>query len=249
MKGTRIKTLWSINGRAPDSRDVWDDTGLGLKVGRVDIPGSLMVNTEGYTSVLYRRTMSTGDVADYGSIMEALTVYGTQPVVETIPGSGVMTFFVSDTESSYPGIFKIDVVKEWDSSDPEPEPISINDLSDISGRGLGLVKHPEAFGIGGYASRINWDDAAKRGLSMFISDARGAPGSTGLNVMGVSVAHTAGYTFQIGGRNGQIWTRFQEAGELGKWEPLGGSAFNPKPLEDKIAALEKRIAALEAAAK
>lgn len=122
MSNIRTRTLWSINGRAPDSRDLWDDTGHGLKQGRVDIDGSLMVHTEGYKNIKYLRTDSQGNVNEYDSIMEALTVYRVAPVVETKPGSGIMTFFISDVESTYPGIFKVDVRKEWDEGEPDPEP-------------------------------------------------------------------------------------------------------------------------------
>lgn len=247
MNGSRIKNLWNTNGRAPDSRDEWDYTGLGLRVGRIDIPASAMVVTDGYSKVEYKCTMGDGSVQTFANF-EAVIDY-MDGSIESVAGSGYMTVFLNDSDVSQLGYHSIDVYKEWETADPEPEPVSVDDLTDISGRGLGLVKHPEAFGIGGYASRINWDEAATRGLTMFISDSRGAPGSSGLNVMGVSIAHTSGYTFQIGGRNGQIWTRFQEKGELSEWAPFGGTAFNPKPLEDKIADLEKRIAALEAATK
>lgn len=246
MSGNKTKTLWSLNGRAPDSRDIYDYTGKGLRVGRVDIPESLMVQVDGYDKVEYRAVMGDGSVQSFPNF-EAVIDY-MSGIIESKKGSGFMTVFLNETDASQLGFYRIDVYKEWEVSDPEPEPITVDELQGISGRGLGLIKNPDAFGIGGYSSRTNWDEAATRGHTMFISTAGGAPGSSGLNVMGISVAHTSGYTFQLGGRNGQIWARFQEQGKLSEWTPLGGgSAFDPKPLEDKIAALEKRIAALEAA--
>lgn len=247
MENSKVRTIWSLNGRAPDSRDVMDYTGHGLRVGRIDIPASETVTVEGYSKVEYQVTMGDGSVKAYPDFSAVIS--SMNGVIESKIGSATMTVFLNDTGNESLGFFRIDVYKEWEVSDPEPEDITVDDLVGISGRGLGLIKSPDAFGIGGYASRTSWDDAATRGHTMFISTAEGAPGSSGLNVMGVSVAHTSGYTFQLGGRNGQMWVRFQERGELGEWTPLGGgSEFDPKPLEAKITALEKRIAALEAAA-
>ncbi|WPJ67490.1 hypothetical protein car1b_004 [Escherichia phage Carena] len=39
---SRTSTLWTINGRSPDSRDVYDRNNIGLRVGRIDIPASVM---------------------------------------------------------------------------------------------------------------------------------------------------------------------------------------------------------------
>lgn len=247
MENSKVRTIWSLNGRAPDSRDVMDYTGHGLRVGRIDIPASETVTVDGYSKVEYRVTMGDGSVVAYPDFSAVIS--SMNGVVESKTGSKVMTLFLNDTGKESLGFFRIDVYKEWEVADPEPEDITVDDLAGISGRGLGLIKRADAFGIGGYASRTSWDDAATNGHTMFISTADGAPGSPGLNVMGISVTHTSGYTFQLGGRNGNMWVRFQEKGVFSEWTPLGGgSAFDPKPLEDKIAALEKRVAALEAAA-
>lgn len=249
----RIKTLWSINGRSPDSRDEWDSTGLGLKVGRVDIPASLMIVVDGYDKVTYVRTSSDGSKSEHASIVAALTVSGTEPVVETVHGSGVMTFFINGTESNTPGINRIDVIKEWEAVDPEPEPIAVEDLSGISYRGVKLIKSGNTYGIGGVAARLSWDDAAESNDTQFVSATNVNPASGGQYIMGISVAHASGYAFQFGGRDGKIWYRFREAGTTGKWSELAlGGGSDPsealKLMAAQITKLEERVAKLEAGA-
>ncbi|QHJ79956.1 MAG: hypothetical protein [Caudoviricetes sp.] len=121
MANSKVKTLWTTSGRVLDSREVLDSNG-GLRVGRVDIPESMMVTVEGYSKIEYQRTDSQGNVSKYDSIMEALTLYGKEPIIETKTGSGVMTFFVDGSDSTYAGFVHIDVYKEWETDvDPDPE--------------------------------------------------------------------------------------------------------------------------------
>lgn len=239
MANSKIKTLWTISGRANDSREVLDSNG-GLRVGRIDIPASMMVVVEGYSKVEYQRTDSQGNVSKYDSIMEALTVYGKEPIVETKSGSGVMTFFVDGSDSTYAGFVQIDVYKEWEDVDPEPDPIKVDDIKGMSSRGLGVVKRADAFGLGGVGMRTDWTEVGEGGFSGFVAINKEGAGSVGLNTMGISVSHTPNYTWQIAGRNGKTWQRWQEMGVWTEWQEVGagGSSFDPEPLIKRIDDLE-----------
>lgn len=133
MANVRIRTLWTMRSRVTDSREVLDSTGLGVKVGRVDIDGSLMVVHEGYTKVLYKRYDSTGKVEEFDSIEEALTFNGVKPAIETKLGSGVMTFFISNLDVKQSGLNSIEIHKEFEDTDPEPEQDTVVSVYKVGG--------------------------------------------------------------------------------------------------------------------
>ena len=243
MANSKLKTIWTLNGRAPDSRDVFDKNSIGLRVGRIDIPASATVNVEGYSKVEYQVHLSDGKVESYGDFQSLITAWtGT---IKSKTGSGFMTVFLQRLDSNAYGMVQIDVYKEWEDVDPEPEEVSVNDLKDISARGLRLIKSGNTFGLGGVASRITWDEAAESNDTCFVSARDVNPESMGQYVMGFSVAHASGYAFQLGGRRDKIWFRFRDAGETGEWVELkaGGASFDPAPLNKKIADLESKLAA------
>ena len=117
---TRQRTLWTFSSRTLDSREVLDSTNNGLKRGRIDVPASLMVKVEGYDKIEYVTTFSNGTSSTTDTFAKAIASNG-KPVVETITGSGIMTFFIDETGSATSGINKVDVVKTWEETDPEPE--------------------------------------------------------------------------------------------------------------------------------
>lgn len=119
MSNNRTRTIWSINGRAPDSRDVKDYTGQGLRVGRIDIPASETVTIEGYSKVEYRITMGDGSVKVYPDFSTVIS--SMNGVIESKVGSKIMTVFLNDTGKNSLGFYRIDVYKEWTDKDPEPE--------------------------------------------------------------------------------------------------------------------------------
>lgn len=113
---SKIKTLWTLAGRVVDSREILDANGAML-AGRIDIPESLAVAHEGYSKVEYRVTHGSGKVTvanTFKALIETL-----KGVVESKPGSGIMTVYVPRLTSD--GLFQIDVYKEWAEADPEPE--------------------------------------------------------------------------------------------------------------------------------
>ncbi|WAK44895.1 hypothetical protein pEaSNUABM57_00013 [Erwinia phage pEa_SNUABM_57] len=223
MVNSKIKTIWTTNGRAPDSRDVWDFTGNGLRISRIDIPASAMVIVDGYDKVEYRLTMGDGSVVAKSTFDEVISYMDGS--VESKTGSGFMTVFFNESDMAQLGVARIDVYKEWEAVDPEPEPIEVDELKGISARGLKVIKSGNAFGLGGVASRKSWDDAAESNETAFISATNVNPESGGQYIMGISVAHASGYTFQFGGRDGKLWVRFREKGVIGEWSELqaGGS--------------------------
>lgn len=252
MANSKLKTIWTLNGRAPDSRDVFDKNSIGLRVGRIDIPASATVSVEGYSKVEYQVHLSDATVETYGDFQSLITAWtGT---IESKTGSGFMTVFLQRLDASALGMVQIDVYKEWEDADPEPEPIEVDELKGISARGLKVIKSGNAFGLGGIASRTSWDEAAESNETSFVSATSVNPESMGQYIMGISVVHADGYVFQLGGRDGKVWTRFREKGVTGEWSELkaGGASFDPAPLNKKIADLEsklnaaiKRIDALE----
>ncbi|QKE55700.1 hypothetical protein [Yersinia pestis] len=252
MVNFKLKTIWSLNGRAPDSRDVFDKNSAGLNVGRIDIPASAMVEVEGYSKVEYQVHLSDGTMEVFENFSALISSWN--GVVESKHGSGFMTVFINRPTNDTLGMVQIDVYKEWEDADPEPEPIEVDELKGISARGLKVIKSGNAFGLGGIASRTSWDEAAESNETSFVSATSVNPESMGQYIMGISVVHADGYVFQLGGRDGKVWTRFREKGVTGEWSELeaGGASFDPAPLNKKIADLEskldaaiKRIDALE----
>lgn len=218
IANSKVKTLWTIAGRVKDSREVLDDNG-GMRVGRVDVPASQMVTTEGYSKVSYLRTNSDGTVGEYNSMVEALTIYGNAPVVETKHGSGFMTFFVDGSDSTYQGFVQIDVYKEWEYADPERDPITASDLADASPAGINVLTNEQAFGLGTSVWNTGWDKAFEKGSGFYAG--------AGL----------------LGNRFG--W-RYNENGKKSGWQEIwhGG---NLKAMVDAIAKDPAALAALKAA--
>ena len=238
MANFKVKTIYTLNGRAPDSRDVWDKNNVGINVGRIDIPESAMVEVEGYSKVEYQVKLSDGTMEVFENFAAVISSWN--GVIESKRGSGFMTVFINRPSNDTLGMTQIDVRKEWEDADPEPEAISVNDLTDISTRGLRLIKSGNTFGLGGLASRSTWDEAAESNDTCFVSARDVNPESMGQYVMGFSVARASGYAFQLGGRRDKIWFRFRDAGETGEWVELkaGGSSFDPTPLNNRISKLE-----------
>ncbi|AJF40479.1 hypothetical protein P483_44 [Escherichia phage P483] len=116
---SRTRTLWTINGRSPDSRDVYDRNNIGLRVGRIDIPASEMVKVEGYSKVEYVIQLSDGTTEQHATFETLMSTWGGS--VESKPGSGFMTVFLNEQSTERLGMVRIDVYKEWTGADPEPE--------------------------------------------------------------------------------------------------------------------------------
>lgn len=116
---SRTRTLWTINGRSPDSRDVYDRNNIGLRVGRIDIPASEMVKVEGYSKVEYVVQLSDGTTEQHATFETLMSTWGGS--VESKPGSGFMTVFLNEQSTARLGMVRIDVYKEWTGADPEPE--------------------------------------------------------------------------------------------------------------------------------
>ena len=119
MANSKIKTLWNFESRVKDSREELDYTTKGLRVGRMDIDGSLMVSTEGYSKVEYRLTMGDGSVVKKATFKLVMDYFG--GTVESSPGSNVMTVFLNESDRSALGLFNLEVYKEWTDIDPNPE--------------------------------------------------------------------------------------------------------------------------------
>ena len=116
---SRTRTLWTINGRSPDSRDVYDRNNIGLRVGRIDIPASEMVKVEGYSKVEYVIQLSDGTTEQHATFETLMSTWGGS--IESKPGSGFMTVFLNEKSAERLGMVRIDVYKEWTGADPEPE--------------------------------------------------------------------------------------------------------------------------------
>ena len=242
IANSKVKTLWAMSGRVVDSREVLDSNG-GLRVGRVDIPASMSVTTEGYTKVSYLRTSSDGTVSEYETIMEALTVYGTAPVVETKSGSGVMTFFVDGSDSSYPGFVQIDVYKEWEYADPERDPITSSDLADASPAGINVLTNEQAFGLGASVWNTGWDVALTKGCGFYAG--AGLLGNAQL-AYGLNVFQTVNYGWQIAARGNRFGWRYNENAKKSTWLEIW-HAGNVKVMVDAIVKDPAALAALKSA--
>ena len=112
---SRIHTLWHLDGRIYDSREILDDSGLGLLRGTIDISDAEVIKTEGYTKVEYHVHTSTGTVKKYATLQEALAAHNA--VNESKPGAGFASYYVSNLTA--PGIHHLDVYKEWEGTDPQ----------------------------------------------------------------------------------------------------------------------------------
>lgn len=242
IANSKVKTLWTIAGRVKDSREVLDDNG-GMRVGRVDVPASQMVTTEGYSKVSYLRTNSDGSVSEHNSMVEALTIYGNSPVVETKHGSGFMTFFVDGSDSTYQGFVQIDVYKEWEYADPERDPITASDLADASPAGINVLTNEQAFGLGTSVWNTGWDKAFEKGSGFYAG--AGLLGNAQL-AYGLNVFQTVNYGWQIAARGNRFGWRFNENGKKSGWQEIWHSG-NLKAMVDAIAKDPAALAALKAA--
>lgn len=242
IANSKVKTLWAMAGRVVDSREVLDSNG-GLRVGRVDIPASQAVTTEGYSKVSYLRTGSDGEVTEYDTIVEALTIYSNPPVVETKHGSGIMTFFVDGSDSSYPGFVQIDVYKEWEYADPERDPITASDLADASPAGINVLTNEQAYGLGTSVWNTGWDKALTLGSGFYAG--AGLLGNAQL-AYGLNVFQTVNYGWQIAARGNRFGWRYNENNKKSDWQEIwhGG---NLKAMVDAIAKDPAALAALKAA--
>ncbi|ACF15725.1 unknown product [Yersinia phage Yepe2] len=162
MANVRIRTIYTLNGRAPDSRDVWDKNNVGLRVGRVDLPESSMVTVEGYTKVEYQVKLSDGAMEVYENFSAFIAAWN--GTIESKAGSGFMTVFLNRVMDDTLGLVQIDVRKEWDDStpDPEPEPSPEMDVAGITKFFTTYVDNPEYLFVWNEMTTVGGEERNRR---------------------------------------------------------------------------------------
>ena len=236
MANFKLKTIWSLNGRAPDSRDVFDKNSSGLKVGRIDIRASDMVNVEGYSKVEYRVHLSDGTMEVFENFSAVIGSWN--GVDESKYGSGFMTVFLNRPTDDSLGMVQIDVYKEFVGADPEADPDAVD---------LHTVKQ---WSDGAHQSYINALAEADR-AQQEASDTRALHSQC---AQFARHAESWGTHSQSWGERSMSWgTRSETAAALSeaaavrseaaavRSEAAAEGSFDPAPLNEKIADLESKL--------
>ena len=134
----KLKTLWNLESRTCDSREILDSNG-GMLQGRIDIPDAQEVHTEGYDKVIWRMCFMDGSHVDFASwdiLKEAFKL-----VDESTTSNSETTWFMPHDGRAYSdaGIYQLDVVKDWHDA---PNPNDVDSVVSVL-----EVKSDDAFGL------------------------------------------------------------------------------------------------------